>query len=82
MHKLLKVELQQVRMLFLEGKTDLAQHHIRVALRLYEAARIGTFPPQVGNAIMWAVNSKAEAIVAIMALDQAMKLLDEAELPC
>jgi hypothetical protein len=77
MHKILRVELERAQMHFSEGASVKAQQHIRIALRLYEAAPFGSIPPQVGNAIMWASNAAAERDVTIMALDQVLRLLDE-----
>jgi hypothetical protein len=77
LHKLIRVELQHALMHLSAGALSEAQNHLRIALRLYEAAPFGTIPPQVGNAIMWAANSKVEPDFAIMTLDQALKLLDE-----
>jgi hypothetical protein len=78
MLKILRVELERAQMHFSEGASVKAQQHIRIALRLYEAAPFGSIPAEVGNAIVWASNATAERSMTLMALDQALRLLDEA----
>jgi hypothetical protein len=50
------------------------------SLRLYEAAPIGAVPPTVGNVTMWAERAMegAEVAVVLMALDEAVRVLEEA----
>ena len=47
---------------------------------MYEAASMGTIPPQVGNVFMWADRAMegAEVAVVLMALDEAVRVLEEA----
>jgi hypothetical protein len=79
MRKVLLEELRLTRKCVADGAIAEAQRHIGVALRLYEATPIGAIPPQVGNVIMWAERAMegAEVAVVLMALDEAMRVLEE-----
>lgn len=79
MRTLLLQELHLARKSIADGSRADAHRHIGVALRLYEAAPMGTIPPQVGNVIMWAHRavSGAEVAVVLMTLDEAVRVLQE-----
>ena len=71
MRKLLARELQLARQRLTEGATDQAVRHIGIALRLFEAAPLGTIPPQVGNATIWAdrASMNSDKNLVLLALD-------------
>jgi hypothetical protein len=77
--RLLARELECARRYVAEGAMASADHHITIALRLYEASPNGTIPPQVGNVIVWAGRAAArrEWDVALMALDKGLRILAE-----
>jgi len=79
MRKVLLQELYLARKCVEDGAIAEAQRHIGIALRLYEAAPIGVIPPTVGNVIMWAERAMegAEVAVVLMALDEALRVLEE-----
>jgi hypothetical protein len=80
MRKVLLEELRLARKCVADGEVTEAQRHVGVALRLYEAAPIGTIPPTVGNVIVWAERamSNEKVSVVLMALDEAVRVLEEA----
>jgi len=60
------------------GATGAALLHMGAALKLCEAASIGSIPQRVGQAIRWAVaDAIRERDVSIKALDEALRLLDD-----
>jgi hypothetical protein len=79
MRKVLLQELHLARKCVEDGAIAEAQRHIGVALRLYEATPIGAIPPTVGNVLMWAERALegAEVAVVLMALDEAVRVLEE-----
>jgi hypothetical protein len=79
MGKVLLEELRLARKCVADGALAEAQRHIGIALRLYEAAPIGAIPPTVGNVILWAERAMegADVAVVLMALDEAVRVLEE-----
>ena len=79
MRKLLLQELHLARECLAAGAVAEAHRHIGLARRLYEAAPIGTIPPQVGNVVMWAdrAMSAEDVAVVLKALDEAVRVLEE-----